>query len=74
MDLATLLMRVDERRYQTVTAWLADLELIVTATQQVRQALPADCAADFTIRAYLPSPAGARSCMSFVILNNGLRQ
>lgn len=36
MDLATLLMRVDERRYRTVEAWLADLGLIVTATQQVR--------------------------------------
>ncbi len=42
MDLATLLMRVDERRYQMVAAWLADLELIVTATQQVRKALLAD--------------------------------
>ena len=35
MDLATLLMRVDERRYPTITAWLADLDLIVTATHQV---------------------------------------
>ena len=48
MDLATLLMRVDERRYQTVAAWLADLELIVTATQQVRSAGFADDAAEFT--------------------------
>ena len=35
MDLATLLMRVDERRYTTVNSWLADLDLIVAATHQV---------------------------------------
>ena len=35
MDLATLLMRIDERRYPTASTWLADLDLIVTATHQV---------------------------------------
>lgn len=35
MDLATLLMRVEERRYSTADAWLADLYLIVAATEQV---------------------------------------
>ena len=40
MDLATLLMRVEERRYGTVAAWLTDLDLIVTATQQVAASLP----------------------------------
>lgn len=40
MDLATLLMRVEERRYRTVAAWLTDLDLIVTATQQVTATPP----------------------------------
>lgn len=34
MDLATLLMRVDQRRYPTLAAFMADLQGIATATQQ----------------------------------------
>ena len=34
MDLATLLMRVDCRNYATLSAYMADLQAIVTATQQ----------------------------------------
>ena len=40
MDLATLLMRVEERRYSTADAWLADLQLIVHATEQVPELPP----------------------------------
>ncbi len=34
MDLATLLMRVDQRRYPTLGAYMGDLRAIATATQQ----------------------------------------
>lgn len=34
MNLATLLMRVDQRRYPTLAAYMADLQAIATATQQ----------------------------------------
>jgi hypothetical protein len=34
MDLSTLLMRVDQRRYPTLARYMADLRSIATATQQ----------------------------------------
>ena len=34
MDLSTLLMRVDQRRYPMLAAYMADLRSIATATQQ----------------------------------------
>ena len=34
MDLSTMLMRVDQRRYPTLAAYMADLRSIATATQQ----------------------------------------
>ena len=34
MDLSTLLVRVDQRRYPTLAAYMADLRSVATATQQ----------------------------------------